>query len=105
FPETENELLAVVAEAARTGTKMKAATRYAHSIPKLSCPDGENGLIISTKSLNRVVNVNASALLLTVESGMVLRELIKVAGDAGLALPYSPYWAGLTVGGMLGTGA
>ncbi|KAH0465757.1 hypothetical protein IEQ34_005860 [Dendrobium chrysotoxum] len=105
FPETENELLAVVAEAARTGTRMKAATRYTHSIPKLSCPDGDNGLIISTKSLNRVVSVNASALLLTVESGLILRELIKVAGDAGLALPYSPYWAGVTVGGMLGTGA
>ncbi|XP_020570934.1 L-gulonolactone oxidase 2-like [Phalaenopsis equestris] len=105
FPATEDELLASVAEAARTGTKMKAATRYAHSIPKLSCPDGDHGLLISTKNLNRVVSVNASALLLTVESGMVLSDLIKAAGDAGLALPYSPYWAGVTVGGMLGTGA
>lgn len=105
FPSSEAELVTAVAGAVRSGLKVKAVTRYVHSIPKLSCTDGEDGVLISTVNLSRVVSVDAPAQLMTVESGMLLRDFIKAAGDAGLALPYSPYWTGVTVGGMLGTGA
>ncbi|KAG0490207.1 hypothetical protein HPP92_007070 [Vanilla planifolia] len=105
LPSSEAELVGALAEASRARRKVKVVTRYVHSIPKLSCPDGEDGILISTQNLNRVVSVNSSALLMTVESGMLLRDLIKDAGAAGLALPSSPYWTGVTVGGMLGTGA
>ncbi|XP_038708772.1 probable L-gulonolactone oxidase 6 [Tripterygium wilfordii] len=84
---------------------MKVATRYSHSIPKLVCPDGQDGLLISTKFLNRVLNVDVSSATITVESGVTLRQLIDEAAKAGLALPYAPYWWGATVGGILGTGA
>ena len=84
---------------------MKVATRYSHSIPKLVCPDGDDGLIISTENLNKVIEINQEKLLVTIECGVTLEQLINEAAKSGLALPYSPYWWGLTIGGLLGTGA
>ena len=105
YPTTEQELVSVVASATRNKTKMKIATRYSHSIPKLVCPDGENGMLISTKYLNKIVKVDVEANTMTVESGVTLQQFINEAAKVGLALPYAPYWWGVTIGGLMGTGA
>lgn len=105
FPRTEKELVAAVAAAAASKRKVKVATRHSHSFTKLACPSGRDGTIISTERLNKTVNVDAAKGLMTVESGMVLKDLIQAAAEAGLALPHSPYWYGLTIGGLLATGA
>lgn len=105
YPASEAEVVAAVAEATRASKKMKVVTRYSHSIPKLVCPDGNDGVVISTKYLNRTLSVDTSAMTVTVESGVTLRQLINEAGRANMALPYTPYWWGLTVGGMIATGA
>ncbi|KAK1597255.1 hypothetical protein QYE76_000060 [Lolium multiflorum] len=105
FPSTEKELVAAVATAAAAKRKVKAATKHSHSFPKLVCPGGSEGTIISTERLNRTVSVDTSSGLMTVESGMVLKDLIEDAAAAGLALPHSPYWYGMTIGGLLATGA
>ncbi|XP_008776218.4 probable L-gulonolactone oxidase 6 [Phoenix dactylifera] len=105
YPTSEQELVEAVAKATAGKRKMKVATRYSSSIPKLACPGGDDGLIVSTRYLNGIVSTEVSRMRITVESGVTLEELIKVAAKAGLALPYAPYWWGVTVGGMLSTGA
>ncbi|XP_028779786.1 probable L-gulonolactone oxidase 6 [Neltuma alba] len=105
YPTTEQELTSMVASASKSNTKVKAATRYSHSIPKLACPGGQDGIIISTNKLNRVVKVDAESRRMTVESGVLLREVISEAAKNGLTLPYTPYWWGITMGGLLATGA
>ncbi|XP_014498948.1 probable L-gulonolactone oxidase 6 [Vigna radiata var. radiata] len=105
YPTTEEELVSAVASASKNKRKVKAATRFSHSITKLACPDGENGLLISTKNLNKILNIDAKGRTMTVQSGVSLRQIITAAGENGLALPYAPYWWGLTIGGMMGTGA
>ncbi|KAF8033568.1 hypothetical protein BT93_D2230 [Corymbia citriodora subsp. variegata] len=105
YPISEEELVWVVGNATRSRRKMKVATRFSHSIPKLVCPDGEEGLLVSTKYMTRIVRVDQEGMRMSVEGGVTLRQLIEEAAKAGMALPYAPYWWGLTVGGMLGTGA
>ncbi|KAG9453118.1 hypothetical protein H6P81_006022 [Aristolochia fimbriata] len=105
YPSSEEEIVAAVARATMNRRKMKVATRYSHSIPKLVCPQGDDGLLISTRNLVTVVGVDRAAMLMTVESGVTLRTIIGEAAKAGLALPYAPYWWGLTVGGLIATGA
>ncbi|KAE7999301.1 hypothetical protein FH972_003746 [Carpinus fangiana] len=105
YPSTEEEIISVVAMATRERRKMKVATRYSHSIPKLICPDGQDGLLISTKYLDHILEIDAEAMTMTVESGVTLRQLINEAANAGLGLPYVPYWWAVTIGGLLSTGA
>ncbi|GMY09072.1 probable L-gulonolactone oxidase 6 [Fagus crenata] len=105
YPSNEEELISIVAEATRNKRKMKVSTRFSHSIPKLVCPDGQDGLLISTNYLNHTLKIDVEAMTMTVESGVTLRQLINEAAKAGLALPYTPYWWGLTIGGLLSTGA
>ncbi|XP_021767208.1 probable L-gulonolactone oxidase 6 [Chenopodium quinoa] len=105
YPASEDELIAAVAAATKNNRKVKVATRYSHSIPKLVCPDGEDGLLISTKNLNKIRKVDTMTGTMTVDSGVTLRQLINESAKAGLALPYAPYWWGLTIGGMMATAA
>ena len=95
----------MVASASKSNTKVKASTRYYHSIPKLACPGGQDGIIISTNNLNHIVNIDVEKRRMTVESGVLLRDLINEAAENGLTLTHTPYWWGITVGGLLATAA
>ncbi|XP_058082346.1 L-gulonolactone oxidase 2-like [Magnolia sinica] len=107
YPTNESELLVVVSNASMNKQKMKAVSVYSHSIPKLSCPGGPSGagLAISTMRLNHVVSVDSTLMRMTVESGITMRALIDAAAKIGLAVPPSPYWLGVTLGGLLSTGS
>ncbi|TVU25809.1 hypothetical protein EJB05_28319, partial [Eragrostis curvula] len=85
YPRTEAELVAAVARAVRERRKAKAATKHSHSFPKLACPGGGrdgDGTVISTARLDRVVRVDAARRRITVEGGVLLRELIREAAAA-----------------------
>ncbi|WOK99200.1 L-gulonolactone oxidase 2-like isoform X2 [Canna indica] len=107
YPSTEQELLLAVSDASAKKQHMKAVTVYAHSMPKLSCPGGPSGqgLVISTARLNRTVSVDTARARMTFEAGITLRALLDAAAASGLALPHSPYWEGVTLGGLLSTGS
>ncbi|KAG9133866.1 hypothetical protein Leryth_017946 [Lithospermum erythrorhizon] len=105
YPSNEQQLVSVVASATQRKRKMKVTTRYSHSIPKLVCLDGYDGVLINTNLLNKTLSINVTASTMTVQTGVTLRQLITEAANVGIAIPYVPYWWGLTVGGMLGTGA
>ncbi|KAI3909506.1 hypothetical protein MKW92_053887 [Papaver armeniacum] len=107
YPKTEQELLSFVSMASKNKTKVRVSTRYSHSIPKLVCPDGQQGnnMLISTLYLNRTLAINASTMTMTVESGATLKDVIEGSAKFGMALPNGPYWWGLTIGGLISTGA
>ncbi|KAL6005725.1 hypothetical protein ACLOJK_006296 [Asimina triloba] len=105
YPTREEEVVAAVAQAAMNKRKMKVVSGYSHSLPKLVCPGGDEGLLISTRYFNRILSVDASAMVMTVESGAMLREVIDAAAQSRLALPQTPYYWGLSIGGLLATGA
>ncbi|MQL99589.1 hypothetical protein Taro_032313 [Colocasia esculenta] len=107
YPSNESELLLAVSNATMKKQHMKVVTIYSHSIPKLSCPGGPSGagLVISTERLNKVVAVDPAANRMTFQAGITLRQLLDAAAARGLALPYTPYWQGITLGGLLATGS
>jgi FAD-dependent oxidoreductase len=105
FPTSERELVDAVASAVRDGRKVKVVSPWAHSIPKLACPGSDDGLVISTARYNARVAVDAGRRTAEAEAGVDLRQLVDAAARYGLALPYMPYWGGVSIAGLISTGA
>lgn len=95
----------MVSQGTQEKQKMRVVTQFSHSMTKLACTDGTDGLLISTEFMNHTLSVDVEAMTITVQSGVSLRQLIKDAAEFGLALRMAPHWWGLTVGGMMSTGA
>lgn len=106
FPKTEQDLLAAVADATRRRLKIKIVTRFSHTIPKLPCPSANSStILISTEKHNSGIEIDAANLAVTVDSGVGLRQLIDRVEELGFSLVAAPYWEGVTVGGLISTGA
>ncbi|MED6212677.1 L-gulonolactone oxidase 3 [Stylosanthes scabra] len=106
-PETEEELLAAVSFAVKHNLKAKVVTRFSHSMPKLACPDQalQSSFFISTERYNRRIQIDAANAVVTADAGVSLRQLIDAVDAAGFSLVVSPYWEGITIGGLISTGA
>lgn len=108
YPTTEDELLAAVANANKNNFKVKVVTKFSHTIPKWACPVGSNGnnaILISTAKYNSSVSIDKANMRVTVDAGVGLRDLIDKLEKEGLSLVASPYWEGVTVAGLITTGA
>ncbi|EFJ13379.1 hypothetical protein SELMODRAFT_181802 [Selaginella moellendorffii] len=105
YPATEEELLAAVAYAASNNRKMKMVSRWSQSIPKLACPGGDSGVIISTRDLNSGIVVNSEEMTVTVDAGVLLQQLVDTISTLGFALPAATYWNAVSVAGAVSTGA
>jgi L-gulonolactone oxidase len=81
-PRSEQELAAAVAGAAARGLSVRAVGS-GHSFTDIACTDG---LMIDTSGMQRVLDVDAEARLVTVEAGIKLHALGPQNASHGLAL-------------------
>lgn len=107
YPKTEEELRLAVAYANRNKLKVKVVSKFAHTIPKLACPgeNSANSFLISTENYNSGIENDVTNLAVTADSGVGLRRLIDEVEGVGLSLVAAPYWEGVSVGGVISTGA
>ncbi|EFJ26123.1 hypothetical protein SELMODRAFT_97935 [Selaginella moellendorffii] len=107
FPTSEPELVAAVAFAVRHKHKVKVVSKNVHSHNKIACPnDGSNpGVLISTSKYNSTVVVDEKSMTVIADAGVGLRELIDQAASKGFALVQTTFWDGVSVSGMVSTGA
>ncbi|KAK6927377.1 D-arabinono-1,4-lactone oxidase, C-terminal domain [Dillenia turbinata] len=110
YPTSEEEIRAAVAEANQKKLKVKVVSGFSHTIPKLACPstytqDPTNSMLISTEKYNTSIEIDEDNLQVTADAGVGLRALIDRVEAANLSLVASPYWEGVSVGGVISTGA
>ncbi|XP_010917611.1 L-gulonolactone oxidase 3 [Elaeis guineensis] len=105
YPTTEDELRSAVARASQRNQKVKVASGFSHTIPKLACPPSENSTLISTAKYSTGIEVDVEKMTVTVDAGVALRDLIDKVEAAGVSLVAAPYWEGVSVGGVVSTGS
>ncbi|KAK0570385.1 hypothetical protein LWI29_000327 [Acer saccharum] len=107
YPTTEEELRSAVANASKNKIKIKVVSRFSHTIPKLACPGSSKkpAMLVSTSKYNSTIEIDVVGLTVTVDSGVSLRQLIDRVEEANLSLVAAPYWEGVSVGGLISTGA
>ncbi|KAL9226824.1 hypothetical protein vseg_002593 [Gypsophila vaccaria] len=107
YPTTEEELRLAVADANQNNVKVKVVTKFSHTMTKLACPTTQtnNTALISTELYNSMIEIDVENMLVTVDAGVSLRELINKVEGNGLSLVAAPYWEGVSVGGLISTGA
>ncbi|WJX16525.1 L-gulonolactone oxidase 3 [Trifolium repens] len=107
YPTTEEQLRLAVSYVVQNNLKAKIVTKFSHTIPTLSCPqqNKNNAFFISTEKYDSEIQIDATNLAVTVDSGVKLRQLIDEVEKNGFSLVAAPYWEGVTIGGVISTGA
>lgn len=107
YPTSEEDILSIVAQASQKKQKIKVVTKFSHTIPKLACPGATSGstILVSTGNYSSGILIDKKSMTVTADSGVGLRDLIDKVEDAGLSLVAAPYWEGVSIGGLISTGA
>ncbi|XP_060208081.1 L-gulonolactone oxidase 3 [Lycium barbarum] len=106
YPTTEEELRDALANGNKNNLKVKIVTRFSHTIPKLACPGNSKEFVfISTEKYDSNIDINMEELTVTADGGVGLRKLIDTIEKAKLSLVAATYWEGVTVAGVISTGA
>ncbi|KAK9683743.1 hypothetical protein RND81_10G161500 [Saponaria officinalis] len=107
YPTSEEELRLAVADANQNNLKVKVVTKFSHTFTKLACPTNKsnNTMLISTELYNAMIEIDPKNMLVTADAGVSLRDLINKVESVGLSLVAAPYWEGVSVGGLISTGA
>ena len=107
YPTTEEELRLAVAFGSKNKLKVKVVSKFLHIITKLACPFTQSGdsLLISTSKYDSHIEIDSTNFAVTADAGVALRKLIDKVEEAGLSLVAAPYWEGVSIAGMISTGA
>ncbi|MSO64738.1 MAG: FAD-binding oxidoreductase [Alphaproteobacteria bacterium] len=101
-PADKDQLARAVAEAVRTGyTVVPRGGGMSYTAGYV--PDRAASMIVDTKRLNRIIEINAEDMYVTVECGVTWKQLYEALKEKGLRTPYFGPFSGIhaTVGGAL----
>ncbi|GLJ35327.1 hypothetical protein SUGI_0710680 [Cryptomeria japonica] len=101
YPGNENELIRAVADAVKEGRKIKVMSAGSHTFNRFACPGGNVGVLISTRDYNSRIIVNKKWKTVTVDAGVLLKDMVENLAREGLTIAQSPYWDAVTMAGII----
>ena len=102
-PDSVEKVAAFIRLCAETGVPV--TVRGGGTGLSAGCVPAEDGVVLSTERLNRVIDADASNHTITVESGMTLENLYRETEKLGLFFPPHPGDESAAVGGVAATNA
>lgn len=98
-PQTEQRIVEIVNEARANGKKVRVVGSGHSWSPLVTGAD----ILISLEKFNRVIRYDREALTVTVQPGMIQRDVAKFAHDLGWTLPNISFIDIQTMGGVVTT--
>lgn len=98
-PQTLDEIRSVISKANQNKHKIRAFGSL-HSLNSLCETDGIN---IDTSKLNRILSIDREKMLVKVEGGIEIRDLLEALAKEGLTLPNQAYIQDQTIAGAIAT--
>jgi glycolate oxidase len=102
-PSSEEQVARIVRFCAETGVSVTA--RGGGTGLSAACVPDPKGVVLSLERLNKLIEADPDNYAITVQAGVTLEQINKVAEDIGLFFPPHPGDEGAMAGGMVATNA